>query len=92
MNEDKIIQIIPAPANMLYAFEDGKTYPVACLALVELSNGDREVHAMATINSGPIEDVSDSGQRDELQHLIVPHLPADDRDPFERRLNKHFRL
>ena len=31
-------------------------------------------------------------QRDELQHLIVPHLPADDRDPFERRLNKHFRL
>ena len=51
MNEDKIIQIIPAPANMLYAFEDGKTYPVACLAL----------HAMATINSGPIEDVSDSG-------------------------------
>lgn len=25
MNEDKIIQIIPAPANMLYAFEDGKT-------------------------------------------------------------------
>ena len=58
---DKIIQIIPAPANMLYAFEDGKTYPVACLALVELSNGDREVHAMGTINSGPIEDVSDSG-------------------------------
>ena len=43
---DKIIQIIPAPANMCYAFEDGKTYPVACLALVELSNGDREVHAM----------------------------------------------
>ena len=27
---DKIIQIIPAPANMCYAFEDGKTYPVAC--------------------------------------------------------------
>lgn len=61
MSEDKIIQIIPAPANMLYAFEDGKTYPVACLALVELSNGDREVHAMAAINGGPIEDVSDSG-------------------------------
>ena len=36
MNEDKIIQIIPAPANMLYAFEDGKTYPVACLALVAI--------------------------------------------------------
>ena len=61
MNENKIIQIIPAPTNMLYAFEGGKTYPVACLALVELSNGDHEVHAMAAINGGPIEDVSDSG-------------------------------
>lgn len=24
---DKIIQIIPAPANMCYAFEDGKASP-----------------------------------------------------------------
>ena len=31
-------------------------------------------------------------QRDELQHMIVPHLPTDDRDAFERRLNRHFRL
>lgn len=61
MNEDKIMQIISAPANMCYAFEDGKTYPVACLALVELSSGDREVRAMVAINGGPIEDVSDSG-------------------------------
>lgn len=61
MNSDKIIQIIPAPATMTYAFEDGKARPVICLALVELSNGDREVHAMAAINGGPIEDVSDSG-------------------------------
>ena len=35
---DKIIQIIPAPANMCYAFEDGKASPVTCLALVELLN------------------------------------------------------
>ena len=58
---DKIIQIIPAPANMCYAFEDGKASPVTCLALVELSNGDREIHAMAIFNGGPIEDVCCKG-------------------------------
>lgn len=31
-------------------------------------------------------------QRDELQHLLIPHLPVDDRDKFERSLNNHFRL
>lgn len=36
-------------------------------------------------------------QRDELQHAIVPHLPANERDAFERdaferALNRHFRL
>lgn len=31
-------------------------------------------------------------QRDELQHAIIPHLPANDRDAFERALNRHFRL
>ena len=31
-------------------------------------------------------------QRDELQHLIIPRLPVDDRDRFERALNNHFRL
>lgn len=31
-------------------------------------------------------------QRDELQHLLIPHLPVDDRDKFERALNNHFRL
>lgn len=57
MNENKIIQIIPAPANMLYAFEDGKTYPVACLALVELSRRPRSPRDGRN-NGGPIEDVS----------------------------------
>lgn len=60
-DSDKIIQIIPAPANMAYAFEDGKAHPVTCLALVELSNGDREIHAMAIFNGGPIEDVCGTG-------------------------------
>ena len=31
-------------------------------------------------------------QRDEMQHRIIPLLPADDRDKFERAMNKHFRL
>lgn len=31
-------------------------------------------------------------QRDELQHTIVPLLPAADRDRFERKMNSHFRL
>ena len=31
-------------------------------------------------------------QRDEMQHLLIPHLPVDDRDKFERALNNHFRL
>ena len=28
-------------------------------------------------------------QRDEMQHRVIPLLPADDRDRFERAMNKH---
>ena len=31
-------------------------------------------------------------QRDEMQHRVIQLLPADDRDRFERAMNKHFRL
>ena len=31
-------------------------------------------------------------QRDELQHPLIPHLTVDDRDRFERAMNRHFRL
>ena len=31
-------------------------------------------------------------QRDELQHMIIPHLPVEHRNRFERAMNKHFRL
>ena len=31
-------------------------------------------------------------QRDEIQHRVIPLLPADDRDKFERAMNRHFRL
>ena len=30
-------------------------------------------------------------QRDEM-HRVIPLLPADDRDKFERAMNRHFRL
>lgn len=31
-------------------------------------------------------------QRDEIQHRVIPLLPADDRDKFERAMNRHFLL
>lgn len=50
MKPEKILQIIPAPTNMYAMFEgDGKTgsaYPVACLALVQRSDGSRDVEPM----------------------------------------------
>lgn len=62
MNEDKILQIIPAPAHLEYVYDDGgKARHVTCLALVELSNGDREVRAMVVSNCEIIEDLSGTG-------------------------------
>lgn len=61
-SEDKILQIIPAPAHLEYFYEgDDKARHVTCLALVELSNGDREVRAMGITNSEIIEDLGGSG-------------------------------
>ena len=34
MNET-IIQIIPAPSNLMYGYDGGTAQPVACLALVD---------------------------------------------------------
>ena len=31
-------------------------------------------------------------ERYEMQHRVIPLLPADDRDKFERAMNRHFRL
>ena len=31
-------------------------------------------------------------QRDRLQHMIIPFLPAEDRDRFERAMNRYFGL
>lgn len=61
-SSDKILQIIPAPAHLEYAYEDaGEARHVTCLALVELSNGDREVRAMVVSNCEIIEDLSGTG-------------------------------
>ena len=37
MNET-IIQIIPAPSNLMYGYDGGTAQPVACLALVALAD------------------------------------------------------
>ena len=31
-------------------------------------------------------------QRDRLQHMLIPFLPAEDRDRFERAMNRYFGL
>lgn len=59
--DEKIIQIIPAPANMAYSFDGCEALPVVCLALVELCNGDREIHAMGLTNGEIIDDMTDAG-------------------------------
>lgn len=57
----KIIQIIPAPANLFYAFDKETALPAVCLALVEAESGDREVRAMGLTNGEFIEDVQEAG-------------------------------
>ena len=57
MNET-IIQIIPAPSNLMYGYDGGTAQPVACLALVELADGDREIRAMSLTRSSPEQSFS----------------------------------
>ena len=57
----KIIQIIPAPANLFYAFDKSEASPAICLALVEAESGDREVRVMGLTNGESITDVVDEG-------------------------------
>lgn len=57
----KIIQIIPAPANLFYAFDKSEASPAICLALVEAESGDREIRAMGLTNNEFIEDVVEAG-------------------------------
>ena len=57
----KIIQIIPAPANLFYAFDKSEASPAICLALVEAESGDREIRAMGLTNNEFIENVVEAG-------------------------------
>lgn len=57
----KILQIIPAPANLFYAFDKSEASPTVCLALVEAESGAREVRAMGLTDSEFIEDVQEAG-------------------------------
>ena len=54
--EEKIIQIIPAPANLMYSYGGEDANHVVCLALVESEDGDREIRAMGLTNLEIIED------------------------------------
>lgn len=53
----KIIQIIPAPCQLVYGFDGGEAHPVICLALVECGDGEREVRALGLMNGELIDEV-----------------------------------
>lgn len=57
----KILQIIPAPANLFYAFDEETALPAVCLALVEAESGDREIRVMGLTNGEIIEDMQEAG-------------------------------
>lgn len=57
----KILEIIPAPTNLFYAFDKETALPAICLALVEAESGDREIRAMGLTNNEFIEDVVEAG-------------------------------
>ena len=46
----------PCPSNLMYAYDGGTAQPVACLALVELADGDREIRAMGLTNGEIFEE------------------------------------
>lgn len=56
MNE-KMIQIIPAPENLMYAYDGGEAKHVVCLALVERESGEREIVPMGVENCEYIAEV-----------------------------------
>ena len=55
--DEKIIQIIPAPANLMYSYDGEEAKHVVCLALVEFKDGYREIRAIGLTNYEIIEDV-----------------------------------
>ena len=49
---EKILQIMPAPEGLRYSYDEGKaTEQVSFLALVEQSDGEREVRALLAVRT-----------------------------------------
>lgn len=72
MNSDKIIQVIPAPADMWARFKadgnnGGGACRVVCLALVEDGSGCRDVRPMIADGDGVIEFVDAYSNFDGLE-------------------------
>lgn len=61
-DNEKILQIMPAPEGLRYSYDEGKTTErVSFLALVELPGGVREVHAYGAENCEYFTDLTANG-------------------------------
>lgn len=61
-DNEKILQIMPAPEGLRYSYDEGKTTEqVSFLALVEQSDGEREVHAYGAENCEFFTDLTENG-------------------------------
>ena len=61
-DNEKILQIMPAPEGLRYSYDEGKTTErVSFLALVELSDGEREVRAFGVENCEHFTDLTENG-------------------------------
>lgn len=61
-DNEKILQIMPAPEGLRYSYDEGKTTErVSFLALVELPGGVREVHAYGAENCEYFTDLTENG-------------------------------
>lgn len=61
-DNEKILQIMPAPEGLRYSYDEGKTTEqVSFLALVELSDGKRDVRAFGVENCEYFTDLTANG-------------------------------
>lgn len=61
-DNEKILQIMPAPEGLRYSYDEGKTTErVSFLALVEQSDGEREVRAFGVENCEYFTDLTAHG-------------------------------
>lgn len=61
-DNEKILQIMPAPEGLRYSYDEGKaTEQVSFLALVELPDGEREVRAFGVENCEYFTDLTANG-------------------------------